>query len=169
MINKLDNRILLIGIGVVFYLFLTTYAFLFQDWIKLIALNIGGIPAIPLYFFLELFYFIVCVVFSFLFLQILKRKQIPSKKIFIYLVAFMAFGQILQFVTYPILNLLRSSDYFENSSNFYTEIQNNYMFSTIIPIRALLLDLFLILIFYKNRNLILKIDSEPQEIEKIGT
>lgn len=166
--NNVDNSFLIIGIGVVFYLFLTTYAFLIQDWIRLVALNFNGVSPIALFLSIEIIYILICVLFSFYFVQILQRKSFQTKKLFIHLAIGILVGQILQFLTHMPFNPFKSDLYFENSNLYYEGIQTEYVLRIISPSRALLVDLFLIFFFYKNRNLLLKLDSNQNDMEDIG-
>lgn len=164
----MDNRFLIIGMGVVFYLFLTTYAFLIQDWIRLVALNFNGVSPIALFLSIEIIYISICVLLSFYFVQILQRKSYQAKKLFIGLAIGMLVGQVLQFLTHMPFNPLKSDLYFENLNFYYEGIRTEYVLNAISPIRALLIDLFLILLFYKNRNLVLNLDSNQTDMEDIG-
>jgi hypothetical protein len=168
MIDKLDNRVLYIGIGLVFYLFLTTYAFLFQDWFRIIALFLGGFSPIPLFIFKELVYLIFCILVSFLFLNYLKKNKNSSQKLFVHLAIFMVIGQILQFITYPILNMIETEEYAINYIEYSEATRSEAAFSIISPARFLVLDILLIFLFYKNRNLLIQLDPNSEEIETIG-
>jgi len=169
MINKLDNRFLLIGIGVFFYLFITTYAFLFQDWTRLLAINFTEIPPVALFFFIQIVYLSTIILFSFLFQSKLKNEKTNSKKLFIQLAIWMVVGQCLQFVTYFIFDLIETSQYLDRLVAYSEAIRNEYALGWVSPGLSLIVDFFLIYFFYKNRNSILNLDAKTYDFEKIGT
>ena len=169
MINKLDNRFLFIGIGVIFYLFITTYAFLFQDWTRLLAINFAEIPSIALFFFIQIIYLSTIILFSFLFQSKLKNGKTNSKKLFIQLAIWMVVGQFLQFITYFIFDLIETSQYLDRLVAYSEAIRNEYALGWVSPGLSLIVDFFLIYFFYKNRNSILNLDAKTDDFEKIGT
>jgi len=169
MINKFDNRFLIIGIGVVFYLFITTYAYLFQEWTRLFALNFANFPSIPLFFFIQFVYVLTIVLFCFFFQSKLKKQKLNSKKLFIQLAIAMIVGQFLQFISRFVFDLFTTPEYWDRLIAYSDEIRSDYALGSIAPSLSLLIDLFLIYFFYKNRNLLIQLDANSEEIETIGS
>lgn len=163
-----DNRILLIGIGILYYLVIITYAFNFHDLIRILLLNIANVPPLLIKLLIEIIYITTGVLGTLLFFKLLKHNHLKSQKIFISLFILYILGQLIQFV-YPIYLYRIDSVIFRNNlSSYYDLLQSNLLYSSMNVIRSIILDIILVILFYRNRNLILSMDLKHDDISEIG-
>jgi hypothetical protein len=114
-------------------------------------------------------YVLTIVLFCFFFQSKLKNQKLNSKKLFIQLAIAMIVGQFLQFISRFVFDLFTTPEYWDRLIAYSDEIRSDYALGTIAPSLSLLIDLFLIYFFYKNRNLLIQLDANSVEIETIGS
>lgn len=163
-----DNRILLICIGVLFYLTALTYAFIFQEILRVLILNLENVPHLLVKILTEILYVLVIVVAVMLFFKTLKTDFLSSKKLFFGLLILYIGGQLFQFLSTSFLYRFNSDMFWDNSSEFYHFIRNDWMLSSLGTVRSIIVDFIIIILLYQNRHLVLNLDSAENEIQDIG-
>lgn len=149
------------------YLNIASLSFLIKDISKDLIILINDSHLIAVLIFSELLGVLTCV-FSVLFLiKLIKDNRIDHKKLFIGLVVLYIITQVLQF-SWRYASYALVEGYLTRFSTYNHYLNNNYYLNFIPSVVSILLDLVLVVIFYKNRNLLVVDRSNQSEINQIG-
>lgn len=166
--NSQIKLFLLVGIGIFFFLSITSLTIIITDILRDLLIELTPIRSFGVFVLIEATNILVFIFGSLYFIQWLKNNRTEHKKLFIGLITIYVLIQVFQILWHGIHNLL-SGEYFYRLSDYYEFLNGNYILILIPKLIDLLLDLFLALILYQNRNLITAENSELSEIEQIGT
>lgn len=159
-----NKPILLLGIGIFYYLLAATFAFLIQNSLRDLFFNIGGIHPHVNLLICEIIYLAVFILGIFGLLHMLKYKNPNLVKLLFIMIGMVILGQILQFLGPKINSKIHSDNYFPNSSDYYTYLGDNLFTQILIGAFNLLLYISMGYIIFLNRNLILQKNDSIEEI-----
>ena len=167
---KLSSQkpILILGIGIFFYLATASMAYLFKESLRILLLNRGGFPPLVIKLVIESVYVMTYIIGIFALLRVLKSTFIRFDKLFFILILLLALGQILQFVITQFTFDLYTEEYFANVSDYYDFFKINYWYHALDAGFEYFMYIILGLIIYKNQDLILKSESQVSDISEIG-
>ena len=154
--NRLTNqstkdKILLIGIGIFFWLGIGSFAYLFERILKDIFFNLGISPNLT-EIFGELINFLIYILGVVYLIKIVKKDKIKLLNLFKISFLMLLIGQILQFIEPMINDKLRSENYLDNSSQYYDFLKENPNYYTISIYLGIALYFVIGLIIYFKRK-----------------
>lgn len=163
-----SKPILILGIGIFFWAVAATYAFLFQYTLRNAFFLIDGISPFVNVLLNEILYLATFIGLLLPLLSILKAGKINHLTLFFTSIGLVIVGQILQFLVPIFLSNIMSEAYWHNSSVYVNFYGVNIFAQVVVGIFNVLLYGLVAWLIYKNRNLILKSDSQESDINEIG-
>ncbi|SFS81018.1 hypothetical protein [Lutibacter maritimus] len=119
-----NDKTLLIGIGMFFWLGIGSFAYLFEITLKDIFFNLSISPNLT-EIFGEMMNFLTYVLGVIYLIKVIQRGKIKLLKLFKISFLMLVIGQLLQFIEPMINDKLRSDNYFENSNQYYDFLKEN--------------------------------------------
>ena len=149
--SSTNDKILLIGIGIFFWLGIGSFAYLFEITLKDIFFNLSISPNLT-EIFGEMINFLTYVLGVIYLIKVVKKGNIRLLTLFKISFLMLVIGQLLQFIE-PIINAkLRSENYFENSSQYYDFLKENPNYYTISIYLGISLYFIIGMIIYLKRK-----------------
>jgi len=149
--SSTNDKILLIGIGIFFWLGIGSFAYLFERTLKDIFFNLNISPNLT-EIFGELINFLTYILGVFYLIKIVKTNKIKLLKLFKISFLMLLIGQLLQFIEPMINDKLQSENYFENSNQYYDFLKENPNYYTISIYLGIALYFVIGLIIYIKRK-----------------
>ncbi len=165
--KNLNNSILLIGIGIFFYLATASFAFLLKDSARIFLLHFDGVHPMIVKVFSELVYFLCFLISISALISILKNRILRVKKLFFQMIVLTALGQLIQFIGSYYVSRIYQDNYFVNTLDYYEFLNQNPVNYTLDAGFEYLIYVVLGFMIYKNRDLVLKFDLDSK-IQEIG-
>ena len=145
------NPILLIGIGIFAWIGIGSIAFLIERTIKDILLNIGISPNY-IEIIAESVDFSIYIIGIIILVKIIRTNKFSEWNIFKFSVLLVIIGQLLQVIEPLINGKLRTEEYLNNSSQYYTFLKENPEYYSIGIVSAYLIWIIIALIIYLKKN-----------------
>jgi hypothetical protein len=149
-INK-GNRILLIGIGIFFWLGIGSFATL----LKIITVDVLFHLTVNPYLikiFGDLIYFFTHIIGVIVLIKIIKSERFSETKLFVISFLIIIFSQVLQGLEPFIASNLRTKDSLDNTINYYDFLKENVNFTTVMISLEFILFIVVGLMIYINRK-----------------
>jgi len=168
MTDKTHKNVLFIGIGIFFFLAVSSIAYLFRESLRILLLSVSGIHPLAVKLMIETTYFFTFVAGVFGLLKVLKTYKFKSEKLFLWLIGLLIFAQLLQFAVPYFLSNFHTESYFKNTSAYYNFLRSDLLYETLDALFEYLVYIVLGIVIYKNRNLILLNDTYENDLNEIG-
>lgn len=141
------NVILLLGVGIIGWLAINSFAYLFKLFVKEVLLHFS-LSSLFIFWTAELTQFAICIIGVFLLIEIISKNHKPEINLFRNAIVLLLLGQIMQFISPFIFTEFWNDEYFSNYKNYSEIINKDDFYQIFISFSELLKYILIVIIIY---------------------